>query len=146
MQTNTHVCLSNEFGKVHITENSHHSRILAVIRTGTLCCPKCSQHRQNVPQPKVIMNLQNNCIFRYGASKYRTTPIQRHLFRQLLFTELVQSKELLGENNVLLEATAGQFDTHDDLRDTQVQTQSSVRSMIAMLYARNYRPVCLEPS
>lgn len=38
-----------------------------------------------------------------------------NLFAKLFLTQLVQSVELLGEKNIVLETTTGQFDTNDNL-------------------------------
>ena len=64
-----------------------------LVWVGTLSSTGCTQHRQDVSEPKVIVSLLG----------------------QLLFTESIQNEELLGQYIVFLEPTCSQLDFHDDL-------------------------------
>lgn len=46
--------------------------------------------------------------------QHDTSLFHSDLFAELFLTQLVQGEELLGQDNVLLEATAGQFHTDND--------------------------------
>ena len=46
-----------QFGEVHVPQHPHDHGLLRLRGVSPLHRTKGSQHRQNVPQPKVIVNL-----------------------------------------------------------------------------------------
>ena len=50
--------LVHQLGDVHVAQHPHHDGALAVRGAGVLHRPQCAQHRQDVAQTKVVVDLR----------------------------------------------------------------------------------------
>lgn len=120
MIVNMFYFLSYQLGEIHVTEHSHDNTRLCVIGSRSFAGPKRPQHRQDVPQAKVIVDLPSSTVWVSACHQpVRLTMEnqfkQSDLFRQLFFTQFIEDKKFLGKDDVFVESTAGQLDPHDDL-------------------------------
>ena len=52
----------HQFGQVHVPQNSHHNCWLTVLRVGPLVGSQGTQYGQDVPQTKIIMDLETEKV------------------------------------------------------------------------------------
>ena len=92
----------HKLGYVHVSQHSHHNACLRRLWISSLSNTQSFQHRQDVSQTKVIVNLLG----------------------ELLLTQFVQSEELPGQGDVLQESTTGKLDSDDDFGGKSPNTSS----------------------
>lgn len=77
-----------QFREVHVTEDPHDHRLLRLSRVCPLHRTKSPQHRQDVPQPEVIVNLsRENSMYnyvQYRSNKHSTKSIMYNIVALLL--------------------------------------------------------------
>ena len=84
----------NQLGEIHVSETSHDDGGLSIVWVGSLGRSQRSKDRENVAETKVVVDL----------------------FGELVLAQLVEGVELLREDDVLKETTAGQLHSNDNLQ------------------------------
>ena len=84
--------ITNQFGQVHVTQDTHHGFLFGIGWVLTFECAQCTQDGENISKTEIVVNL----------------------FGQLFFAKFVERVEFLRQFDVLQETATGQFDTHDD--------------------------------
>ena len=60
---------TNQFGEVHVSQNSHDDDLFSILWVQSLECSQGSQYREDITQTEIIMHLQsykrdqNMCIY-----------------------------------------------------------------------------------